>query len=161
MPSANCSPQIPYGELITGQAATAMPTSARNRLAFTLIELVVVLALIGLAMAVVAPSLVLRPPSAEEALQRVVTSARRVAMNRAQTVTLDVDAGGVWSVESAGREAGEVLIAGKLDEGPAQPIRLRVSSLGLCMAEADSATGRSATFDPMTCSMRGLATGTQ
>jgi len=137
-----------------------MPPSARNRLAFTLLELVVVLALMGLAMAVVAPSLVMRPPSAGEALQRVVTTARRAAINRAQTVTLGVDASGAWRVESAGREAGDVLVSGKLDEGPAQPIRIRVSSLGLCMAEADSASG-GATFNPMTCSMRDVPAGTR
>ncbi len=135
---------------------------------FTLLELIVVLALMGLAMAVVAPSFVLRPPSSDESVQRVVSSARRVAMRRAQTVTLDIDGGGSWRVTAAERDVPEVLLKGELDQSLSGGIHLRITPLGLCLTEqrsaddgqrgtgstAYAASSRPSVFDPLTCSPR-------
>lgn len=161
----------------TRVAMPVIAVTALCRRAFTLLELVVVLAIIGLGIAVVAPSLVLRPPSSEESMKRVVASARRVAMRRAQTVTLDVDDNGVWRVAGAGRDTPEVLLRGELDERPLREVHLRITPLGLCLSEArgagsgqqaagsgqrEAGTGNgypaavsgSVSFDPLTCALR-------
>ncbi|MEO5580866.1 MAG: type II secretion system protein [Gemmatimonadaceae bacterium] len=135
---------------------------------FTLLELIVALALMGLAMAVVAPSFVLRPPSSDESVQRVVSSARRVAMRRAQTVTLDIDGGGSWRVTADGRDVPEVLLNGELDQSLPGGVHLRITPLGLCLTEQRSAddgrrmtvsgaSARGSVFDPLTCSLRSRA----
>ena len=92
----------------TRVAAQAQVAAACVRTGFTLLELVVVLAILGLGMAVVAPSLVLRSPSPEEALQRVVADARRVATRRAQTVTLDIDDNGASPGNTSWKGCGEL-----------------------------------------------------
>lgn len=138
----------------TRVAASAKGADACGRSGFTLLELVVVLAIMGLGMAIVATSLVLRSPSTEEALQRVVADARRVATRRAQTVTLDVDAEGAWQVAGAERDSSEVLLSGELGAVPRGRISLRITPLGLCLTSADSGHGGSPVADPLTCSMR-------
>lgn len=110
-----------------------------------------VLALMGLAIAIVAPSLVLRPPSPDESLQRVITSARRAAMQRAQTVRLDIDASGGWQVAGAERADDEVILSGELDAPPDRNVHLRITPLGLCLTEADSGVAPGLVFDPLTC----------
>ncbi|MDQ3082719.1 MAG: prepilin-type N-terminal cleavage/methylation domain-containing protein [Gemmatimonadota bacterium] len=142
----------------TRVAAQAQVAAACVRTGFTLLELVVVLAIMGLGMAVVAPSLVLRSPSPEEALQRVVADARRVATRRAQTVSLDIDDDGEWRVVGSERDAPEVLLTGELDASSSLGVHLRITPLGLCLSEArgaDSGGRRPAvSFDPLTCSLR-------
>lgn len=143
-------------------AAPVKVAVACRRTGFTLLELVVVLAIMGLGMAVVAPSLVLRAPSPEEALQRVVADARRVATRRAQTVTLDIEANGIWQVAGSERDAPEVLLTGELDEPLSHGIHLRITPLGLCLSEARGAdsgerqtgSGPAISFDPLSCSLR-------
>lgn len=125
---------------------------SRNRSAFTLLELMVVLALMGLAMAVVAPSFVVRPPSAGEATQRVVASARRAAMRRAQTVDLQVANNGDWRAIVAGRDSEEVILSGELPALAAGAVNLRISPLGICMSRAETGAARAQLFDPLTCS---------
>ncbi len=135
---------------------------------FTLLELIVVLALMGLAMAVVAPSFVLRPPSPDESVQRVVSSARRVAMRRAQTVTLEIDGGGSWRVRADARDVPEVLLNGELGQSLPGGVHLRITPFGMCLPEQRSgddgqrmtgsgASGRGSVFDPLTCSLRSRA----
>lgn len=159
------------GDIRVAESVTVTPT--RRRDAFTLLELIVVLALMGLGVAIVAPSLVLRPPSSDEAVRRVVASARRVAMRRAQTVSLDIGADGVWRVAGADRDSAEILLSGELDERPRQDVHLRITPLGLCLTdrrttdsgsrlavngerstdtEPAAGAGSDLAFDPLTCS---------
>ncbi len=125
---------------------------SRIRSAFTLLELLVVLGLMGLAMAVVAPSFVVRPPSAGEATRRVVASARRAAMRRAQTVDLEVAANGDWRASVAGRDSQEIILSGELPAISAGAVNLRISPLGVCMTRAETSDTRPLVFDPLTCS---------
>lgn len=140
----------------TRVALPVMPVRQDRRSGFTLLELVVVLGIMGLAMAIVAPSLVLRAPSPEESMQRVVASARRVAMQRAQTVTLDVDEDGGWRVMAAAHESTEVALSGALDERPLGEVHLLITPLGLCHTTAAAIEAAALPFDPLTCSPRRL-----
>ena len=127
-----------------------MRTSTRK--AFTLIELVVVLAVTGLALAIVAPSFVIRPLTPDAAMQEVINSARRTAARRAQTMTLKVGANGAWSLTAAAERA--ALASGKLDSPAVRAFRVLVSPLGMCVPENDSVSARSAPLDPLDCRWR-------
>ncbi len=123
-----------------------MRHSVENRPAFTLIELVVVLAITAVALAVVAPSLVIRPLSPAAELQNVINTSRRSAARRAQTLNLDVKVSGEWGLSSATDNAS--LGSGKLDVPVARGFRVRISPLGLCAPESDSV---SVPLDPLNC----------
>lgn len=123
-----------------------------SRRAFTLIELVVVLAITGLALAIVAPSFVMRPLSPSAAMQEVINTARRAAARRAQTMTLEVRANGAWSLATAAENA--ALASGKLDSPAVRAFRVRVSPLGMCVPQNDSVSAQSPPLDPLDCRWR-------
>ncbi len=123
-----------------------------NRPAFTLIEIVVVLAITALALAVVAPSLVIRPLSPDAAIQDVITASRRSAARRAQTLTLEVKANGEWDLRSVSENA--PLNKGKLDTPVTRAFRVRISPLGMCAPEGDSVASNSLPLDPLNCAWR-------
>lgn len=133
-----------------------MSHRTRTRSAFTLIELVVVLAMTGLALAIVAPSLVIRPLGPDEQIQQVINAARRNAARRAQTLTLEVKADGAWGLSSATENAS--LNSGKLDSPVARAFRVRISPLGMCAPENDSVSAESVPLDPLECRWRERAT---
>jgi prepilin-type N-terminal cleavage/methylation domain-containing protein len=89
---------------------------------FTLLELVVVLALIAIGASLVAPA-VLSPPPAPDAGVVRVEDARRLALRRAESVTVPLDG----------------------------QLRIRVSPLGACTLERTSGAGAMPAFDPIGC----------
>ncbi len=73
-----------------------MQKSTQIRRAFALVEMVVVLAITGIALSLVGPSLLLAPRT--DALPALVADARRSALVRAETVTLSVAMTGEWQL---------------------------------------------------------------
>jgi len=109
------------------------PLGARAfRDGFTLVELLVVILLIGIAFALVVPSFALPRPETEHAVQRVVDSARRLALRRAGEVVLTFDADGAWRIEEAGGLDPDPLGSGVLARPYGEALRLRISALGAC-----------------------------
>ena len=120
-----------------------------NRSAFTLVELLVVLVVLGLASALVAPGLIFPEPADTPPVDRLLRGAVDLAGAREQTVELVVDDGGAWRIE-AGAPA-ETLERGRLDyDGP--PFALSVSPLGTCGARPG--LDPPFAFDPLTCEPR-------
>ncbi len=115
----------------------------------TLIEIVVVLVVLGVTLALVAPTFVSRPPSPETALQEVVESARRLALRRAETLTLSLETGGRWALEGRGASGGERLQTGVVEGSGTGPLRLHISPLGACTLDAGA--GESLLVDPVRC----------
>ncbi len=111
----------------------------------TLIEIVVVLVVLGVTLALVAPTVVSRPPSPETALQEVVESARRLALRRAETLTLSLETGGRWVLEGRG----DRLETGVVEGSGTGPLRLHISPLGACTLDAGA--GESLLVDPVRC----------
>ena len=146
---------VPYSRLratlLTARTCDFLGCSSLRR-AFTLMELTVALAVTGLALAIVAPSFVIRPLPPDAALQEVINAARRTAARRAQTMTLEVGANGAWSLTAAAEKA--ALASGKLDSPAVRSFRVRVSPLGMCVPENDSVSARSAPLDPLDCRWR-------
>ncbi len=127
------------------------PRPPGRRVAFTLLELLVVLVLLGLSAAVVLPSFRLPAPTGpESAPQR----ARALAVRRGESVRLATDHAGRWQVVATADTDGTILLAGgggsASDSGAAGSIV--ISALGLCLPEGHSAAGTSA-WDPVRCAV--------
>ncbi len=123
----------------------------RRRRAFTLLELLVVLVLLGLAAAFVIP--VLRRPIASADQLSVLERARALAVRRGESVRLQFDAAGAWSVRATADTTATILLAGVAnpaapDAGIAQSFL--ISALGTCLPEGNAAVGGSA-WDPTRC----------
>ena len=131
-----------------------MSSSMRTR-AFTLVEVVVVLAVIGVSLAVVAPSLILRRP--EPGISEVLTASRRAAIRRGESMELSIGANGKWTTAPS-RNKREPLLSGDLPPKVAGQADILVSPLGVCTIQR----GRIAanlSFDPLTCTVADGAGG--
>lgn len=111
---------------------------------FTLVELVVALILLALAVTLAAP--LLRAPAPVDPVADVVARARRLAVARAEPLTLSVLADGRWRVESA-RGAG-ALAEGRLP-APQRAASISLSPLGACVPAAGG------DWDPTRCAPAG------
>lgn len=138
---------MPYSEA-SGLVGISL---GRQRRGVTLIEMVVVLVLIGMAAALVIPAL-LRPRSGESGLEELVSNAREAAIRRGETVFLRVGESGEWKIEGAATSSGNgALLAGRVDPLPA-PLTLLVTPTGSCMLDVPSAAAAPGVrLDPLTC----------
>src|SRR2546425_4268965 len=102
-----------------------------RRAGFTLIEMLVVLVLMGLAVALVAPAL-FPARHDESALKALLGSARAAAARREQVVYVRIDPAGRWRMEGNAAALAETLAAGRLDPIFSTPVTLVVSPLGSC-----------------------------
>jgi prepilin-type N-terminal cleavage/methylation domain-containing protein len=117
----------------------------------TLLELVVVLAIIGLGLTLAAPRFLSHPRKQENAIQRVIDGARREAVRRAGAILLSFEANGQWTVEATDADA-ENVSAGNVDWPYTGPMRLNISALGACTIDAtDAAPLR---VDPVRCALQ-------
>ncbi|MEP6506779.1 MAG: type II secretion system protein [Gemmatimonadales bacterium] len=124
-----------------------MQVLTRKHRAFTLIEMVVVLAVMGIALAVVAPSMIL--PRRTTDIGTVVADARNAALRRSELVTLAIAPDGKWSIYSA-RSGSAPLLSGRLNQPDGFLLRIDISPLGLCTMIVSSMAVRD-TLDPLTC----------
>lgn len=120
--------------------------------AFTLIEVIVTLAVMGIALAVVAPSLILRQP--EPGLSEVVTASRRAALRRGESMTVTIDADGKWRASPA-RSSSETLISGSITPHGSGSSELLISPLGVCTVRRGTLSPSDA-FNPLTCTIARL-----
>ncbi|MEO6055408.1 MAG: prepilin-type N-terminal cleavage/methylation domain-containing protein [Gemmatimonadales bacterium] len=121
---------------------------------FTLLEVVVVLILLGIASAVVAPSLLVRPSpaSAEAMMQALVRNAREAAIRRGEMVRLTVHRSGEWQATAGTPPTRELLMSGRLTRPPVLPADLLFSPLGTCAPSIQSDGGAPfGAFDSLTC----------
>lgn len=114
--------------------ATGAPPAAFHpvtRRGVTLLELVVVLALVGTVLALVLPALA-APPSRRGRLDAVLRAARGSAIARAQTLTLAVAPSGGWRVRALPPDDTLRILDGVLDAPPSVGYELQLSPLGAC-----------------------------
>lgn len=114
--------------------------SPRPPAGFTLVEIIVVLVLMGLAVGLVAPALV-PPESPASGLDRLTRTARRAAVTRAQTLRLEVDPDGTWRLLPATASGSGPLAEGALDAAFERAVAFAFSPLGSC-TELQRAGGR-------------------
>jgi len=115
------------------------------RAGFTLIELVVVLLLAGIAITLVGPSIISRPGNSATLLQQSVNTARNAALDLSQSVQLEIKSDGSWLV--AVPKTGRVLNTGS-GLPTSSSLRLNVSPLGDCLHFAGNGNY---SIDPLTC----------
>jgi prepilin-type N-terminal cleavage/methylation domain-containing protein len=122
---------------------------------FTLIEMLVVLVLLGMAAAVAAPAIRSVLP-ARPALSSLVPAARDAAARRGETVYLRVAESGEWRMEGAVSSDAGPLATGRVDPFPGLPLTLIVSPLGSCAFDLRSTqAARSIRLDPLRCKIQG------
>ena len=104
------------------------------------------LVLLGLTAAFVLPSL--RLPSRTADAETALVRARAIAVRRGESVRLQADAGGAWTVRATADTTGAILLAGSGDAGIVHPVV--ISALGTCLPEGTVAVGVRA-WDPVRC----------
>ena len=126
------------------------------RRAFTLIEVLVVLLLMGLATALVAPAFIPRRTDARSGLGAVIEHARGTAVSRGETVSLRIDRFGAWRTDGMATPSVVPLASGRLDTRFDAGVTLLFSALGTCGADLRSQAAAGALgLDPLTCELRG------
>jgi prepilin-type N-terminal cleavage/methylation domain-containing protein len=122
----------------------------RSQRAFTIIEMVVVLAITGIALALVGPSLILPPRTVD--LGSIVSDARRAALRRSEPVLLTVSEKGEWKIDAA--TSGATIASGRGISVQPSEVRISISPLGLCTVDHASGTER-IVVDPFHCTLSG------
>ena len=118
---------------------------------YTLIEVVVVLVLMALAAALVAPTFI-APRTDARAVVALVGQARATEIRRGEAVHLRIEPSGAWRLDGAASPEAGALATGRLTPAPAAPLTLIVSPLGSCAPDVVSAPAAEALgLDPLTC----------
>ena len=123
------------------------PNSSLVPRGVTLLELLIVLTLMGIAAAVVAPSFATRSAAPVASRVALVTSARRMAVRRAERLSLQLARDGAWTLRTLAN--GAVLDSGRVADSLPNA-ELLLDALGGCVPARGEAAG--APFDPLTCS---------
>ena len=120
---------------------------------FTLVEILVVLVLMGLAAALVAPALI--APRHDSDLKTLLGSARDAAARRGEVVYLQIEPSGNWRLEGGASPLEGTLAAGRIKPFLTVPATLVVSPLGSCAFDVRSgAAARVVALDQLTCEIR-------
>lgn len=115
-----------------------------------MVELLVVLLVIGLATALVAPSLIMPEPAGKTPVDDLLARVVEMATSREQQLELAVRQDGQWHIYTA--STGEALAQGRWPGEPGQSFALLVSSLGTCGPEPG--THLPFELDPLMCEVR-------
>ena len=87
---------------------------AYARAGVTLLELIVVISVLGLILAVAAPSFLTPDGQPSSELADVVATARRTAVLRGEPVTLVIETNGVWRIDPAAGEFRDAIATPRL-----------------------------------------------
>lgn len=107
--------------------------SRRARMGVTLLELLVVVALLGVVAAFALPTLIPLAPHGAT-LPDAIRTARSAAIARAQLLTLAVSADGAWEVRPWPAYDAPPIASGSLRSPPTAAVRLQLTPLGACIA---------------------------
>ena len=108
------------------------PPGRLTRAGFTLVELLVVIAVLALGAALVVPA-ISRPAQRVDAGSALVEHVRALAVGRSQYLLLGVAADGRWLVTSEAAGTGDAVERGQLDvTAPQAPVSLRFTPFGGC-----------------------------
>jgi len=125
------------------------------RRGFTLVEMLVVLTLLGLAAALVAPAILPARHTDASQFAALVAASRDAALRRAEVMWLRVERSGTWRLDGDASAAQGAVATGRLDVAPAGGFTLVISPLGSCAFDVRSdAAARAITLEPLTCEMR-------
>jgi prepilin-type N-terminal cleavage/methylation domain-containing protein len=123
--------------LIEGQGVrhrTTLRSPIAPRRGVTLLELIVVIALLGLILAIVAPAFIVPSPKRESELATALATARRAAILRGEPVTLAFR-DEVWEIDGDAMPAAAPIATGRLGASVGS-FRVHVSPMGTCVTAA-------------------------
>jgi len=125
--------------------------SSGSALGYTLIEMIVVLAIMSLAAAVVLPALA-RARTGITPVQTVIESARDAAAHRGETISLRIDPSGTWHMHGTGSALEADSATGHITPLASAPLTLLVAPSGSCAFDVRSAAAaRGLSLDPLSC----------
>ena len=122
----------------TGKSKADAGLSSRTPSGFTLIEVAVTLVVMALAVTLVLPTFSNKSVS-QPSVAEVVRNASRLALRRAEWITLRVDARGGWDVHSDTQPDTTALEHGALAASVSLPFVARMSPMGACLTNDMSA----------------------
>lgn len=126
-----------------------------HRAGFTLLEVIVVLLLLSIAAAVVAPSLLPSRAEPVSELRTLVDLAAQQSVRQGQMLTLRIEPSGVWQILAGAAPARELLASGRLSQRLPDGVDLVLSPLGTCAPAAGRSASRAlGTYDPIMCEGR-------
>lgn len=123
------------------------------RRGYTLIEIIVVLVIMGLAATLVAPALFRSPTyDRQRQLTALVQSARSAAADKGEVVYVRIEPSGAWDMEATEGQFSN----GRIDRLSGSPLTLIVSPVGSCSFDVRSSAAAAAAIalDPLTCDVR-------
>ena len=115
--------------------------ASRCRRGLTLLEVIVVIAILAILIVVAAPGLIFPTAKSTGDLAAVLESAKRAAVLRGEPVTLTVDDAGAWTITGDANPTAAAIATGALEPAPGRA-RVRVSALGACIPENVPAASR-------------------
>ncbi len=122
---------------------------------FTLVEVIVVLILLGLAAGLVAPAIIFSDREPQSQLAQVIAGTRDLAARRGESLHLHVAVSGEWTVEGAASVAEGAMASGRIDDFPGPSFTLVVSPIGTCGFDVRSSdAARAFPVDPLTCELQ-------
>jgi prepilin-type N-terminal cleavage/methylation domain-containing protein len=101
---------------------------------FTLLEILVVLILVGIGFTLAIPAFITPGRAAEPGVQRVIDSARRMAVRQAETLTISIEPSGAWAVDNGDRNTDPA--TGTVESDFGSVVRVRISALGACTLDS-------------------------
>jgi prepilin-type N-terminal cleavage/methylation domain-containing protein len=120
----------------------------------TLIEVMIVIAILAIAVAIVYPNLVRRDTPAALSEAQLIEQAKTLAVARAEPVRLSIETDGTWEIVSEGAPGSGALASGHLAEAPAYAVKLRVTELGACFDARDDRRIEGPAVDAVSCTIR-------
>ncbi len=118
---------------------------------YTLVEILVVLVVMGLAAALVAPAFI--PRSTEQgALQALTERARLIAIRRGEGVSLHIESSGGWRIEGLTSMKEGAIAVGRVADPPFSAVTLVFSPLGTSGPDVESTVAALRLgLNPLTC----------
>lgn len=124
------------------------------RSGLTLIEVMIVIAILGIMVAIVYPIIFRPKPTPAATEMTVVEHAKALAIARAETVRVSIERDGTWQIVSETAPGSTPLATGTLSEAPERALVLRVTQLGTCLPVQGATPIEGATVDAVSCSKR-------
>jgi prepilin-type N-terminal cleavage/methylation domain-containing protein len=137
--------------MVVGSVGSGGPP---GRSGFTLVEVLVVLILMGIAVGLVAPAFLPPRRDEESALAALIRRAQDIAATRGETIYLGIAASGDWRFDAGSTASEQALATGTLEGYDGPRGILVVSALGTCGFDVRSSDAALAMpIDPLTCEL--------
>ncbi len=124
------------------------------RSGLTLIEVMIVIAILAIIAAIVYPNVFRQQPTPAASEMTVVEQAKALAIARAEPLRVSIERDGTWQIVSDAAPGSTPLASGSLSEAPPQALVLRVTELGACLPVEGATAIEGAAVDAVSCSKR-------